>query len=116
MKRALLPGRRSSSAWTSLCGPLLLLTAAVVFGETPLAPARAAAAESWIFNRSYYSHDPVRPVRVGRATAGGPVFSRPQGAYATSGMRWINSTIPLGRWGTDRIMVRETWGQHGEQY
>ena len=46
-----------------------------------------------MFNRSYYSHEPVQNVRIGRAPTGGPYYTRPRGAYVNSGWRWNRSTI-----------------------
>ncbi len=49
-------------------------------------------AADWIYQRSYYSHDPVQPVRVGpQATYGGPIYSAPQGAYYSSAARMVRA-------------------------
>lgn len=75
------------------------------------------ADESWIFQRSYYSHDPVTNVRIGRpAVTGGPYYTRPQGAYVRSGFRNNNITINVGSAGADVTNIWESWVQTGEQF
>src|SRR3954447_4023999 len=77
----------------------------------------ANADESWVFQRSYYSHDPVTNVRIGRpAVSGGPYYTRPQGAYVRSGFRNNNITINVGSAGADVTNVWESWIQTGEQF
>ena len=75
-----------------------------------------ASAESWIFRPSYYSHDPVSKVRIGRQYAGGPVFTRPTGAYVRGGWRWQNAQINIGGQIYDNDNYFESWIQHGEQF
>ena len=68
-----------------------------------------AEAGSYLFERSYYSHAPAKPVQVTpRVPAGGPQFTRPQG-FAAQGM---------SRWTYGRIVVRgrtveQTYGWDG---
>ncbi len=50
-----------------------LVTASVLALSVPV------QAGSWMFRRSYYSHDPVRPVQIGQRPVRGPVYTRPQG-------------------------------------
>jgi hypothetical protein len=72
---------------------------------------------SWLFQRSYYSHDPVTDVRIGRPTvSGGPYYTRPVGAYIKSGFRNLNSVINVGNAGADITNVWESWIQTGEQF
>ncbi len=79
--------------------------------------ASPARADSWIFQRSYYTHDPVTDVRIGRqTTVGGPYYSRPQGQYIRTGTRYINSTINVPGYGSDQYNVYESWIQYGQQY
>jgi hypothetical protein len=93
---------------------LLSMAAATVLYSFTLA---AQADESWIFQRSYYSHDPVTNVRIGRpAVTGGPYYTRPQGAYVRSGFRNNNITINVGSAGADVTNVWESWVQTGEQF
>jgi hypothetical protein len=75
-----------------------------------------ANAENWIFGRSYYSHDPVKPVQVGRRAVGGPFYSRPQGLYTNSGFRNARSMINVGGLTVDNTYVFESWVQGGSQF
>lgn len=78
--------------------------------------ASAEAGESWIFNHSYYSHQPVQPVQLGRRLTGGPFYSRPQGAYVNTGYRNMRSTISIGGQTYDHVNVFESWYQTGSQF
>ena len=75
-----------------------------------------AQADSWVFQQSYYSHDPVTHVRIGRSSHGGPYYTRPRGAYVRSGYRNLRSTITAGGRSYDHINVFESWIQTGEQF
>ena len=75
-----------------------------------------ASADSWIFRSSYYSHDPVEKVRIGRQYAAGPVFTRPNGSYVTGGWRWQHAPITIGGQMYDNYNYFESWVQYGEQY
>jgi hypothetical protein len=73
-------------------------------------------AENWLFMRSYYSHDPVSQVRIGRQYSTGPVFTRPQGFYVKSGFRNDRSTT-FNQGGTyDTLNIWESWIQTGSKY
>ena len=91
----------------------LLLAATAIFAVTQRAPAQ----DSWIFQPSYYSHDPVTNVRIAEpAVHGGPYYTRPQGVFVRSGYRNLNNIIPMGRLGTDQLNYWESWIQYGQQF
>lgn len=96
------------------------ILAAMMFAALAAAacPAQAGPTpgSSWVFRRSYYSHDPVQPVRIGRRSAGGPFYTSPQGGYVRAGYRNIQSTINVGGQQYDHIGIWESWGQTGAQY
>ena len=76
-----------------------------------------AHAESWIFGRSYYSHTPPRPIVVGQPLArGGPYYSRPQGEYTNSSLRYLRSYINIQGQTVDQYMVYESFIQGGTQF
>jgi hypothetical protein len=76
-----------------------------------------AQAESWIFGRSYYSHTPPRPIVVGQPQSrGGPYYSRPQGEFTTSSLRYLRSYINIQGQTVDQYMVYESYIQGGSQF
>jgi hypothetical protein len=78
--------------------------------------ASAANAAEWMFERSYYTHNPVQPVQVGpQPMPGSPYYSRPQGAFSTSGLRQLRSTIRVGN-SVDNYYEWGGWVQRGVQY
>jgi hypothetical protein len=81
-----------------------------------LLAADSARAESWMFRRSYYSHNPVTHVRIGRQYATGPIFTRPQGEYVSGSYRHVHSTISVGGQTHDHLNLYESWIQVGAQY
>jgi hypothetical protein len=89
---------------------LLILTALIGMATT------SARAENWMFRPSYYSHDPVLNVRIGRQYAPGPLYTRPEGAYITSGYRHLQSNIVVGGQTVDQFHHFESWVQTGEQF
>ena len=82
----------------------------------PTAQAGNPPTKSWIFRKSYYSHDPVQPVQIGRQRAGGPVFSRPEGDYVQAGFRRVYSSIQVPPYTWDNINIYEAWTHSGSQY
>lgn len=76
----------------------------------------AGAAESWVFQRSYYSHEPAEHVQIGPRAVGGLHYSRPRGVYINSGYRNLRSTIRIGGRTYDNLNVWESWVQTGSQY
>ena len=96
-----------------------LLAAVLLIGITGGAANAAQCAtcnRSWVFQQSYYSHDPVSHVRIGRQFAPGPVYSRPVGEYFNAGYRNLRSTIRVGRETHDHLNVWESWYQVGAQF
>lgn len=81
-----------------------------------LCSANAAQAENWMFQRSYYSHQPAEPVAIGRRARGGPYYTRPQGAYFNGGFRRLRSTINVGGLVYDNLNLFESWAQTGGQF
>lgn len=92
---------------------VLLLAVLASLGMSQSARAENAP---WMFNRSYYSHEPVQNVRIGRAPTGGPYYTRPRGAYVNSGWRWNRSTINVGGQVYDNVNMIESWVQSGGQF
>ena len=106
------------SLFVSLLGfaALAVIAPSVHAQDNPVVQA-APAQGSWIFQRSYYSHDPITAVRIAEpAVHGGPYYTRPQGAFVKSGFRNLNSIIPMGPLGTDQMNYWESWVQTGQQF
>jgi hypothetical protein len=93
-----------------------LLTPLALFAVLALPSLTQAGGNSWIFRPSYYSHNPARPVEIGRRYAGGPAFTRPTGDYYQVGTRYLNSTINVGPYTWDNVRVIESWTQNGSQF
>ncbi len=89
---------------------LLLVACLVAADARP-----AAAGESWIFNRSYYSHQPATEVEVGPQSPYTPIFTRPQGAYIRGGYRRLRVGGNL-RSNDDYHFFYESWYQTGQQF
>lgn len=107
------PARYARRGLIITAGCLLLTVASLA------QPTVATASDgSWVFGRSYYSHNPVQPVEIGRRSAGGPFYSRPQGEYVRSGFRQTRSSfnLPFGSGSGDRIIMNESWIQYGVQF
>ncbi len=75
-----------------------------------------ASAGSWIFQRSYYSHDPVTKVRVGPQASGGPYYTPVSGQFITTGYRNLRSTINVRGMVFDQYNVWDSWIQVGGQF
>jgi len=89
----------------------LLMSAALLATASACLP-HAAEAGSWLFERSYYSHTPVEPVRLGhRPPSGGPAFTRPQGGAVQAGYRWDRSQIRVGGQVVEQIQSWDSWFQ-----
>jgi hypothetical protein len=79
------------------------------------APATANAA-SWIFQRSYYTHDPVSKVRIGPQATGGPYYAPVRGEFIRTGVRQLRSQIRVGGIVFDQYNEWDTWVQTGAQF
>jgi hypothetical protein len=83
--------------------------AAAVLGALP-----CAEAGGYLFERSYYSHAPAKPVMIGPQTHRaplGPVFSRPQGVAVNSGYRLQQSIMRVGGQVVDQTYNWDSWIQ-----
>ena len=85
----------------------------------PSSLASTLEAGSTIFERSYYSHAPAKPVEVGpqahRAPVG-PVFSRPQGFAVNNGYRLQRSFIRVGGQIVDQTYNWDSWVQRTNKW
>jgi hypothetical protein len=76
----------------------------------------SADAASWIFQRSYYTHDPVSKVRIGPQATGGPYYSPVRGEFIRTGVRQLRSQIRVGGIVFDQYNEWDTWIQTGAQF
>jgi hypothetical protein len=97
---------------------LVKFSLAVVCLTTAVVAGQSARAASWIFQPSYYSHDPVVDVKIGpeRYHFAGPNFTRPQGEFIRSGYRSVQGIIQVGNSGTDQLQYFESWVQGGVEF
>lgn len=88
------------------------------FFSLSLASTMSMADESWVFRRSYYSHDPVAPVQVGPPVGfkQGPYFTRSEGAYTRGAVRRSRGFIRVGGQVFDQLNYWEAWVKTGRQY
>jgi hypothetical protein len=91
---------------------LRFLTLAALFITAPA----AAQAESWIFQRGYYTHDPVNKVRIGPQASGGPYYSPVRGQFTRTGVRILRSQIRVGGMVFDQYNEWDSWIQTGAQF
>jgi len=88
----------------------------VLMGLALLVLADDGWAESWVFRRSYHSHQPTREVEIAPASPHTPINTRPQGAYVRGGYRVLRVGGNNLRSDNDRHYIFEGWIQRGEQY
>jgi hypothetical protein len=91
-----------------------LLRITLLLGAILAMPICANAA-SWIFQRGYYSHDPVTKARIGPQVSGGPYYSPVRGEFTRTGFRHIRSQINVGGI-YDQYNEWDTWIQSGSQF
>jgi hypothetical protein len=89
---------------------------AAVLALACLSGSAQAQAQDWIFMPSYYSHHPVKPVRVQRQYSQGPRFSPSVGQYFNSGYRYLRSGINVGGGTYDVINMWDSWYQTGAKF
>jgi hypothetical protein len=75
-----------------------------------------ASAGSWIFERSYYTHDPVNKVRIGPQASGGPYYTPVRGEFVRTGVRYLRSQIRVGGMVFDQYNEWDAWVQTGAQF
>ena len=78
-----------------------------------------SAADSWIFQPSYYTQEPQPCIRIGAArylVLGGPFYTPPEGQFIRSGYRNSINTIQVGNQTFDQVNLLESWIQVGAQY
>jgi hypothetical protein len=78
--------------------------------------ASSAQAEPWMFMPSYYSHHPIKPVRIQRQYSQGPVFVQQPGVSINAGYRYIRSQIVVGGGTFDQINMWDSWMQGATKY
>lgn len=88
---------------------------ALLFGSLPA----AEAGNNYLFERSYYSHAPAKPVEIGpqaHRAPGGPFFTGPRGVAVNSGYRLQRSFIRVGGQIVDQTYEWDTWVQSSAKY
>jgi hypothetical protein len=90
--------------------PRLLLVLASAFTAAALAIATSASAETWIFRRSAYSHDPETGQRVVQYAQEQQSYLREDDTYMESGYRHIHVGLRGADGSYDHTNVVQTWG------
>lgn len=84
-----------------------------------LASLSSAEAGNYLFERSYYSHAPAKPVDIGpmaHRAPGGPFFTGPRGVAVNSGYRLQRSLMRVGGQVVDQTYEWDTWVQGSAKY
>jgi hypothetical protein len=91
---------------------LVVLPAAALAPAQPAAgqSCECAAAPSWIFRMSNYSHDPMTGERVNQFQPEKPAYAPYDPTYLQSGYRHNHTALPTGDGGWDHTHIVETWG------
>jgi hypothetical protein len=90
-----------------------------VYGN-PASPSRPCDPQptqnSWVFRRSYFTHDPTIAAPTGQSYANrAPVYTRPQGEFVRGSYRNSYSQIRVNGQIWDRTWQWESWVQSGSQ-
>ena len=85
------------------------LVAVIVLPAIVLASAVAAHADSWLFQPSTFSHNPVTGERVNQYAPKQPAYVRSDPSYRESGYRHSRYSI-FSKGSADRLHVVQTWG------
>jgi len=94
-----------------------LLSIILVSATFLVVSASQCEAESWIFRRSYYSHQPAQTVQIEKTVSQlSPYRTRPQGAFVRGGYRIKNDYIRVGGRTMDQTIRWESWYQAGRSY
>ena len=91
--------------------PLALIALTIVLPATIATSASPAAAASWIFRRSTYTHDPVSGERVHQYAAKEPAYARVDPTYKQSGYRHNRMSIRGLGGSADRLHIVDSWGE-----
>ena len=85
------------------------LVMAIALPAFALTSALPASAQSWLFNRSTFSHDPATGARVNQYAAKRVAYVPADGTYLQSGYRHMRFGLRAGG-SADRLHVVQTWG------
>ena len=88
--------------------------------DVPCGPSKPCGPQppqnSWVFRRSYYTHEPsIAAPTGGNYVARGPVYTRPEGEYVRGSYRSSYSMIRVNGQIWDRTWQWDSWVQHGSQ-
>lgn len=90
------------------------LALAALFAAVP-----SAEAGNYLFEQSYYSHAPAKPVQIGPAAhraPGGPFFTGPRGVAVNSGYRLQRSQMRVGGQVIEQTYNWDTWIEGSAKY
>ena len=95
---------------------MIRLLRTTAFAALLVSASASAEAASWIFERGYYTHDPVNKVRIGPQATGGPYYSPVRGVFTRTGVRHLRSQIRVGGIIFDQYNEWDSWIQTGAQF
>jgi hypothetical protein len=92
----------------------LALSATLSLGHTLAGDAHA---DSWIFGQPFHANNqPATQPPPSRRPEGGPFYTRPHGAFFSSGLRNSRTTINVRGRMVDNLILWESWYQTGAQF